>query len=81
MIDKTTDLIFSAPAGTTLRNGDANTAILAVKDDDGNVIENTYENIYKTYVLIARKDDTYKKEGGEELEYFLYFYDCNNPTK
>lgn len=85
MIDESTDLIFSAPAGTTLRDGDANTAILTARDDNGNVITDTYENIYKTYVLIARKDDTYIEEGeefaGQKQKYYLYFYDYNNPTK
>lgn len=77
MISESADIIFSAPAGTTLRGDNA---ILTAVDDKNEPIPGTYENIYKTYVLIAQKDDTYQ----EDDECCLYFYDHNdkdNPEK
>jgi hypothetical protein len=56
MISESTDIIFSAPSGKTLYGNDG---ILVVEDENGNKIPNNYHTIYKTYVLIARKDDNY----------------------
>ena len=77
MISESADLIFSSPAGTTLRGDNA---ILAVLNSNNEPIADTYENIYKTYVLIARKDENYKDDNKCQL-YFYDYNDRNNPNK
>ena len=67
MINESTDIIFSAPIGTTLRG---NNGILHIEG-------NEYENIYKTYVLIVRRDINYN----EPDDFKLTFLDYNNPNE